>query len=84
MAYNVVTESEASRMIELYATGLSSNDIGKQLGRDVALKGKAYTGYRMELRAVATRVLRDWIYSDSSPSIRCERKFGISNCSGDL
>lgn len=34
MAYNVVTAVEIGRMVDLYATGMSSTDISKAVGRD--------------------------------------------------
>lgn len=34
MAYNVVTQVEVRQMIDLYASGLSSNDVGLRVGRD--------------------------------------------------
>lgn len=59
-------------------------DTSRFCTHQVELCGKIFIGHRIELRTKATSLLRSWVYNDSSPDIRCERKFGISNGFGDL
>lgn len=42
------------------------------------LKGKQFTGYRIELLAAHSRELARWLYQGSTPSTRCERKYEIA------
>ena len=42
------------------------------------LNGKKFLGHRVVLSADHSRKLAEWLYRDTDPTIRCERKFNIA------
>ena len=42
------------------------------------LNGKTFISYRLRLGAKYSRELANWLYDESTPGIRCHRKFGIA------